>query len=76
MAAKTNLLTDLPGVITFMHLTTSVAGLISPGDTPSIRKLNLGGEMMTQAVRNSWTSRVQHLNNAYGPTETAVCVTI
>ncbi|KAK9688093.1 hypothetical protein K7432_014522 [Basidiobolus ranarum] len=76
MAPKERLLTDLGDVITTMNitsamLTTTIASCIDPSNAATLKRMMVGGEMMTTAVRNSWSSFIE-LNNVYGPTEAAV----
>ncbi|KAK9708291.1 hypothetical protein K7432_009731 [Basidiobolus ranarum] len=76
LASKNNLLTNLPKManlmkVTAAQLTTTVAGLLNPTEVPTLRLLQQGGEMLTNSVRDSWTSKVT-FHNGYGPTETTV----
>ncbi|KAK9763415.1 hypothetical protein K7432_009916 [Basidiobolus ranarum] len=80
LAHKESLLTDLEGYInrmqvTSMMLTTTLASYINPANVPSIKRLMVGGEMVTTAVRNTWAPIVE-LSNGYGPTEAAVAFLI
>ncbi|KAL3444266.1 hypothetical protein BJX65DRAFT_311044 [Aspergillus insuetus] len=51
--------------------TYTVAGLVHPGDVPSLRTLVLGGEPATIEVTNSWRTAV-NLYNCYGPSECTI----
>ncbi|ORX95071.1 hypothetical protein K493DRAFT_351909 [Basidiobolus meristosporus CBS 931.73] len=78
LATKERLLSDLEGCINTMNvttlvLTTTIAALLEPVRVPSVKRLMLGGEMMTATVRNLWSPHVQ-LSNGYGPTEAAVAI--
>ncbi|KAK9762467.1 hypothetical protein K7432_011761 [Basidiobolus ranarum] len=78
LASKENLLSDLEKCINIMNvtalmLTPSVATLIDPLEVPSVKRVALGGEMMTTTVQDLWSPYVQ-LCNAYGPTEAAVAI--
>ncbi|KAK9675169.1 hypothetical protein K7432_016610 [Basidiobolus ranarum] len=80
MASKESLLSNLGGIIESMNitcaeLTPTVASQIQPLECPSLKKLILGGEMVTNSIRDTWAPHVQ-LSNGYGPTEAAVGVTI
>ncbi|KAK9760115.1 hypothetical protein K7432_016187 [Basidiobolus ranarum] len=76
LAPKESLLTDLEGnmnkmKVTSMMLTPTLASHVNPLNVPSMKRLMLGGEMVTAAVRNTWAPHVE-LSNGYGPTEAAV----
>ncbi|KAK9692681.1 hypothetical protein K7432_014228 [Basidiobolus ranarum] len=76
LASKNNLLTNLAQTarlmeVTAAQLTTTVAGLLDPTKVPTLKLLQQGGEMLTKAVRDTWSGRVI-LHNGYGPTETTV----
>ncbi|ORX92132.1 hypothetical protein K493DRAFT_377413 [Basidiobolus meristosporus CBS 931.73] len=80
MESRPALLSSLDSVmrsmdVTCANLTTTIAGKIRPKSVPSLKKLQLGGEMMTTTIRDTWAPHVQ-LSNGYGPTEAAVAVTI
>ncbi|EGE07648.1 nonribosomal peptide synthase [Trichophyton equinum CBS 127.97] len=69
-------LADIPGAIsrmnvTWMFLTPSVANVIDPDATPSLKTLVCGGEAMSREVISKWADKVQ-LMNGYGPTETTI----
>ncbi|KAK9729412.1 hypothetical protein K7432_000290 [Basidiobolus ranarum] len=59
--------------VTALMLTPTIATLIDPIEVPSVKRLMMGGEMMTTAARNTWLPYVE-LSNAYGPTEAAVAI--
>ncbi|KAF8584768.1 acetyl-CoA synthetase-like protein [Ramaria rubella] len=70
---KQRLLGDLGSVahsldVTFLGTTPTVAALITPDQIPSLQTLQLGGEVLTPAVRNAWADAVS-LVSVYGPTE-------
>ncbi|KAM5489397.1 NRPS cluster protein [Microsporum audouinii] len=69
-------LADIPGAIhrmnvTWAFMTPSVANIIDPDTTPSLKTLVSGGEAISGEVISKWADKVQ-LINAYGPTETTV----
>ncbi|KAJ3165031.1 hypothetical protein HDU88_004750 [Geranomyces variabilis] len=79
MPNPADLLNDLAGTIasfkiTHAALTPTVAGLISPDQTPSLRGLLVGGEAVPQSLVDTWASRVR-LVEGWGPTETAIFCT-
>ncbi|KAI8812030.1 hypothetical protein BJ742DRAFT_77326 [Cladochytrium replicatum] len=79
-ATRDLLLTDLTDVIntfeiTHMELTPTVAAMVDPPAVPSVKTLLTIGEMMTQQVVKSWAT-VGKLQPAYGPTETAIHVSL
>jgi amino acid adenylation domain-containing protein len=57
--------------ITHIATTPTVATLLDPEKTPSLKTLAIGGEPMTEAVRRKW-AKGQCLLNVYGPTEACV----
>ncbi|KAK9761919.1 hypothetical protein K7432_012810, partial [Basidiobolus ranarum] len=76
LAPKESLLSDLEGCIRTMNvtslmLTPTIATYINPRKVPSVKRLILGGEMITTTARNIWSPYVE-ISNAYGPTEAAV----
>ncbi|KAK9759892.1 hypothetical protein K7432_016616 [Basidiobolus ranarum] len=80
LADRERLLTDLEYCIqmmdvTCLDLTTTIINSIVPQNVPSVKKVALGGEMMTSQVRNAWAPMVT-LNNGYGPTEVTVAFLI
>ena len=59
--------------ITWALFTPSFVGAISPEQVPTLETLQLGGETITQEMRDLWASRV-NLRYAYGQSEAAtVC---
>ncbi|KAH6857477.1 hypothetical protein BKA58DRAFT_450075 [Alternaria rosae] len=60
-------------------LTPTVADMLDPAEVSNLRTLVVGGEPMTEAVRNKWTDPTnvpeRTLYNVYGPTEASVNVT-
>ena len=59
--------------INHIHLTPSVAQVLSPKACPSLKTLVLGGERLPLALRDRWAHRVK-LYDGYGLTECAVQV--
>lgn len=59
--------------IDYVHLTPSVAQLLSPELCPTLKILVLGGEKMTLVLRDKWSKNLR-LYDGYGPTECAVQV--
>lgn len=59
--------------IDYIHLTPSVAQLLSPELCPTLKILVLGGEKMALALRDKWSKNLR-LYDGYGPTECAVQV--
>ncbi|KAG8530149.1 NRPS [Bacidia gigantensis] len=57
--------------VTWTFLTPSVAKLVDPALTPSLKVLVCGGEPMTMDNAEQWAGEVR-LINGYGPTEAAV----
>ncbi len=74
-------LNNLAGAIarlrpTWAFMTPTTAQTIRPQDCPSLRTVCIGGEPMTQTVKDTWGPHVQ-LFNGFGPSETTVaCVTM
>lgn len=64
--------------INFAYLTPTVANLLEPSRTPTLRVLSIGGEMANRALIQKWTSSespLEALINVYGPTEISIgCV--
>ncbi|XP_044723972.1 AMP-binding enzyme domain-containing protein [Hirsutella rhossiliensis] len=61
--------------IDFANLTPTVANLLDPVRTPTLKTLAIGGEMANRALLHKWTSRdspVELFVNAYGPTEAGI----
>ncbi|KAI8906148.1 hypothetical protein DFJ77DRAFT_435142, partial [Powellomyces hirtus] len=81
LAHKESLLADMGAVgrkmqATFATLTPTVlSALLQPGDIPTLTGLGISGEAMTQPIIDSWSDNVM-LQNAFGPTECAVNVTM
>ena len=78
LSSRAGLLSNLQLVInksqiSHIHLTPSVAQVLSPDACPSLRTMVLGGERMSSTLRDRWASRVR-LYDGYGPTECAVQV--
>ena len=78
LSSRARLLSNLQLVIherqiSHVHLTPSVAQVLSPDACPSLKTLVLGGERMSPAFRDRWANRV-NLYDGYGPTECAVQV--
>ncbi|WZH48361.1 amino acid adenylation domain protein [Fusarium acuminatum] len=62
--------------ITFMHVSpTSLEALAMEGELPSLRQISVGGEPPSRQLFVRWHPYVD-LVNTYGPTETAVAVTL
>ncbi|KAK5626544.1 hypothetical protein RRF57_002259 [Xylaria bambusicola] len=59
-------------------LTPTIANMLDPAEVPTLRTVVVGGEPMTESVRNRWlnpaNSPVRVLYNVYGPTESSVNV--
>lgn len=59
-------------------LTPTIANILNPVEVPSLCTLIVGGEPMTESVRDKWTNPVnvpeRVLYNVYGPTEASVNV--
>jgi non-ribosomal peptide synthetase component F/aryl carrier-like protein len=53
-------------------LTPTVAALIKPSDTPTLKTLVLAGEAIPLSVVDEWSSAV-NLHNCYGPAEASIC---
>ncbi|KAB8200855.1 acetyl-CoA synthetase-like protein [Aspergillus parasiticus] len=70
-------LNNIPKVIKDMGVNTavfvpSVLKLLRPEEIPTVRKLIVGGEKLTQSLIDIWAEQT-HVINAYGPTETCIC---
>ncbi|OGM49538.1 hypothetical protein ABOM_001685 [Aspergillus bombycis] len=61
--------------VNWMILTPSVARILKPTDSPSLRTLLLVGEAVTRQDIRQWVEAV-HLIIAYGPTECTPCTTM
>ena len=59
-------------------LTPTITDMLDPAEVPTLRTLVVGGEPMTESVRNKWTdpanTPMRILYNVYGPTEASVNV--
>ncbi|KAF5003817.1 hypothetical protein F66182_16095, partial [Fusarium sp. NRRL 66182] len=80
IASTERILSDLTGVINQMSvdhvfMTPTVARLLDPQSVPTLKYMVVGGEPLTPDVVATWASRIS-LINAYGPTETAVMVSM
>jgi amino acid adenylation domain-containing protein len=60
--------------VTFADLTPSTLRLIEPADVPSLERILLGGEPLSQQDIHTWAPRVA-LRNVYGPAECTVTAT-
>lgn len=59
-----------------LDLTPTVASLLDPKQVPSVTRLMVGGEALTQGLIDAWTARPGlKLFNAYGPSETSPLMT-
>ncbi|KAJ3580402.1 hypothetical protein NPX13_g168 [Xylaria arbuscula] len=58
--------------VNLCFLTPTVSRLIRPSQVPSVTKMLLGGEKITDDDINRWRSPTCKFFNVYGPTETAV----
>lgn len=79
IGSKDYLLSRLPQIInaasvTHLATTPTLAALIDPSTCPTLEVLAVGGEPMTELVRDVWAKAVRLLN-VYGPTEATVNVT-
>ncbi|KAJ9404992.1 hypothetical protein DTO045G8_7318 [Paecilomyces variotii] len=59
----------------FVDLTPTVASLLCPSDVPGIKAIAVGGEPLTNDVRELWGKHVP-LYNVYGPSECSVNCTV
>jgi amino acid adenylation domain-containing protein len=71
---------DLAGEINrlqadFIFLTPSTVCTLDPASIPGLKRMILGGELLTPQAIQQWGSRI-HLSNAYGPTECTLVSTI
>ncbi|KAI1811105.1 hypothetical protein GGS20DRAFT_593489 [Poronia punctata] len=61
-------------------LTPTIADMLDPVDVPTLRAVVVGGEPMTESVRNRWLNAANSpervLYNVYGPTEASVNVAV
>ena len=79
MAPTDALLSNPSGLINEMNVkeaivTPTVAKLLSPEETPTLKTLIVGGEPLANEVVDTWAPDHQLLN-VYGPTETSMVVT-
>ncbi len=58
--------------VDFALLTPSFANLMHPDNVPTLSRLCVAGESLTQEVVERWAHRVR-LMNAYGPAEVGIC---
>lgn len=58
--------------VDFALLTPSFANLVHPDNVPTLSRLCVAGESLTQEVVERWAHRVR-LMNAYGPAEVGIC---
>ena len=58
--------------VDFALLTPSFANLVHPDNVPTLSRLCVAGESLTQEVVERWADRVR-LMNAYGPAEVGIC---
>lgn len=61
--------------ITWTLLTPSFVQTIQPSTVPTLKRLVLGGEAMSQTHLSNWADKLQLLN-AYGPSETSIIATV
>lgn len=61
--------------VTVLHTVPTLLALFSQ-DIPSLRLINLGGEMCPQALVNRWARPSRQLFNTYGPTEATVSASL
>ena len=78
MAPLNNILEDITSfmrktAITYAQLTPTVLRLISPAGIPGLEVLASSGEALSSDLASQWRRNVR-LFNAYGPTETIVCL--
>jgi len=52
-------------------LTPTSAAMLHPESVPSLKTIQMGGELLSEEVNNKWTDHVR-LFNVYGPTEASV----
>ncbi|KAK3368342.1 nonribosomal peptide synthase side [Podospora didyma] len=80
MAPQERLMSELADVmnemmVTHSFFTPTVARLLSPKDVPNLRSLCVGGEALTEDIIKIW-GRDCAIVQAYGPSETAIVVTM
>ena len=61
--------------ITHTFLTPSVIATVDPARVESLRTVLVGGEAISEALKNRWATH-RPLQNLYGPTETTIGVTV
>ncbi len=61
--------------ITVLHAVPTLLALFSD-DVPSLRVINLGGEMCPQSLVERWATSSHQLFNTYGPTEASVSASL
>lgn len=61
--------------ITVLHAVPTLLGLF-PGDVPTLRLINLGGEMCPQRIADQWAIPDRRVFNTYGPTEATVSASL
>lgn len=54
-----------------VDITSTVAGLLRPADVPTLKKLSLGGELLSKEVLKTWADEAD-LFNVYGPAECTI----
>lgn len=69
MSNLTSVINDMD--VNFLYLTSTVAGLLSPVDVPSVKVITLGGEPVSPTVLGKWLPYVT-IRNAYGPAECTI----
>lgn len=57
--------------VNWAYLTPTVASLLHPSETPTLRTLSMGGEAVKQEALSLWADQV-YLINIYGPAETTI----
>ncbi|HEX6376101.1 MAG TPA: amino acid adenylation domain-containing protein [Allosphingosinicella sp.] len=60
--------------ITIAMLPPAILPLLDPVDLPDLKRLIVGGDVLSPTIAALWRDRVE-LVNAYGPTEASVCAT-
>lgn len=69
---------DIPGAINRLQanwafLTPTVASLFDPRDTPSLRSVSFGGEVVTKRLVDTWMGSGISIHGLYGPAEATIC---
>lgn len=57
--------------VNYAKMTNTTLSLIKPDSVPTLKTVVLGGEPLTDEVRDTWSKRI-HLINGYGPSECSV----